>query len=59
MTSAADFVQPPRLASWLLNLFIPPDREESILAIGSSSRRNGQARPICIAFTPTGLASIG
>ncbi len=31
MTSAADFVQPPRLASWLLNLFTPPDGEESIL----------------------------
>ena len=31
MTSTADFVQPPRLASWLLNLFTPPDGEESIL----------------------------
>jgi hypothetical protein len=31
MTSAADFVQPPRFASWLLNLFTPPDEEESIL----------------------------
>ncbi len=31
MTSAADFVQPPRLATWLLNLFSPPDGEESIL----------------------------
>jgi hypothetical protein len=31
MTSAADFGQPPRLASWLLNLFTPPDGEESIL----------------------------
>jgi hypothetical protein len=31
MTSAADFVQPPRIASWLLNLFTPPDEEESIL----------------------------
>ena len=31
MTSAADFVQPPRFASWLLNLFTPPDEEESIM----------------------------
>lgn len=31
MTSTADFVQPPRIASWLLNLFIPPDDEGSIL----------------------------
>ena len=31
MTSAADFVQPPRLASWLLNLFTATDGEESIL----------------------------
>jgi hypothetical protein len=31
MTSAADFVQPPRFASWLLSLFTPPDEEESIL----------------------------
>lgn len=31
MTSSADFVQPPRIASWLLNLFAPPDEEESIL----------------------------
>lgn len=31
MTSPADFVQPPRVASWLLNLFTPPDEEESIL----------------------------
>jgi hypothetical protein len=31
MTSAADFVQPPLFASWLLNLFTPPDEEESIL----------------------------
>lgn len=31
MTSPADFVQPPRIAGWLLNLFIPADDEESIL----------------------------
>jgi hypothetical protein len=31
MTSTADFVQPPRFASWLLNLFTPPDEQESIL----------------------------
>ena len=31
MTSAADFVQPPRLATWLSNLFSPPDGAESIL----------------------------
>jgi hypothetical protein len=31
MTSTAEFVQPPRIASWLLNLFTPPDEEESIL----------------------------
>jgi hypothetical protein len=30
MTSTAEFVQPPRIASWLLNLFTPPDEEESI-----------------------------
>jgi hypothetical protein len=31
MTSAEDFVLPPHSASWLLNLFIPPDEEESIM----------------------------
>jgi hypothetical protein len=31
MTSTAEFVQPPRIASRLLNLFTPPDEEESIL----------------------------
>jgi hypothetical protein len=31
MTSTPEFVQPPRIASWLLNLFTPPDEEESIL----------------------------
>jgi hypothetical protein len=31
MTSTADFVQPPRIASGLLNLFTPPDEEESVL----------------------------
>jgi hypothetical protein len=31
MTSARDSVQPPRFASWLLNLFTLPDEEESIL----------------------------
>jgi len=30
MTSPADFVQPPRIATWLVNLFAPP-QEESIL----------------------------
>ena len=31
MTSVSDFVQPPRLSSWLLNLFTPPDEEETIV----------------------------
>jgi hypothetical protein len=32
MTSQADFAQPPRIATWLVNLFIPPEEGESILA---------------------------
>jgi hypothetical protein len=31
MTPTAGFDQPPRIASWLLNLFTPPDEHESIL----------------------------
>jgi hypothetical protein len=31
MTSTEDFVQPPRIANWLLNLFTSADEEESIL----------------------------
>ena len=31
MTSQADFVQPPRIASWLVNLFTPAEEAESIL----------------------------
>ena len=31
MTSHADFVQPPRIASWLVNLFTPAEEAESIL----------------------------
>jgi hypothetical protein len=31
MTFQPDFVQPPRIASWLLNLFTPADDEESII----------------------------
>jgi len=31
MTSQADFVQPPRIAVWLVNLFIPAETAESIL----------------------------
>jgi hypothetical protein len=31
MTSQADFAQPPRIASWLVNLFAPPEEEETIL----------------------------
>jgi hypothetical protein len=31
MTLQPDFVQPPRIASWLLNLFTPADDEESIM----------------------------
>jgi hypothetical protein len=31
MTSTAGFIQPPRIASWFLNLFTLPDEEESIL----------------------------
>ena len=27
MTSEADFVQPPRIACWLLNLFSPPEEQ--------------------------------
>ena len=31
MTSQTDFVQPPRLAAWLVNLFVPAEEAESIL----------------------------
>lgn len=31
MTSQTDFVQPPRIATWLVNLFTPADEGESIL----------------------------
>jgi hypothetical protein len=31
MTSQADFVQPPRIATWLVNLFAPAEEGESIL----------------------------
>jgi hypothetical protein len=31
MTPEADFVQPPRIATWLVNLFTPPGEAESIL----------------------------
>jgi len=31
MTSQADFVQPPRIATWLVNLFASPEEAESIL----------------------------
>ena len=31
MTSQADFVRPPRIASWLVNLFTPAEETESIL----------------------------
>jgi hypothetical protein len=31
MTSQADFVQPPRIAVWLVNLFTPAEEAESIL----------------------------
>ena len=30
MKSPADFVQPPRIAAWLINLFTPSEEEESI-----------------------------
>ena len=30
MTSKADFVQPPRIAVWLVNLFTPAKETESI-----------------------------
>jgi hypothetical protein len=31
MTSQTDFVQPPRIATWLVNLFASPEEAESIL----------------------------
>lgn len=31
MTSQADLVQPPRLATWFVSLFTPPEQSESIL----------------------------
>jgi hypothetical protein len=30
MTSQADFLQPPRIAVWLVNLFTPAEQAESI-----------------------------